>query len=36
MKKISVLIPCYNEEETVEPISQPIINNMTRETPTHD
>ncbi len=25
MKKISVLIPCYNEEENVEPISEEII-----------
>ena len=25
MKKISVLIPCYNEEENVEPISKAII-----------
>ena len=25
MKKISVMIPCYNEEENVEPISKAII-----------
>ena len=25
MKKISVLIPCYNEEENVVPISEAVI-----------
>ena len=25
MKKISVLIPCYNEEENVGPISDAVI-----------
>lgn len=28
MKKISVLIPCYNEEENVVPISEAIINEI--------
>lgn len=28
MKKISVLVPCYNEEENVKPISEAIINEL--------
>lgn len=28
MKKISVLVPCYNEEENVEPLSIAIINQL--------
>ena len=28
MKKISILVPCYNEEENVEPISQSIIKEL--------
>ena len=28
MKKISVLVPCYNEEENIEPISQSIIKEL--------
>ena len=28
MKKISVLVPCYNEEENVEPISKAIIEQL--------
>lgn len=28
MKKISILIPCYNEEENVVPISQAVVNEM--------
>lgn len=28
MKKISVLIPCYNEEENVEPISKAVLNQL--------
>lgn len=28
MKKISVLVPCYNEEENVAPISERIINEL--------
>lgn len=30
MKKISVLVPCYNEEENVEPISMAIIEQLER------
>ena len=25
MKKISILIPCYNEEENVGPISEAVV-----------
>ena len=28
MKKISILVPCYNEEENVEPISKAIIDEL--------
>ena len=33
MKKISVLIPCYNEEENVEPISQAVLETLNRDLP---
>ena len=36
MKKISVLIPCYNEEENVEPISQAVIETLERDLPRYD
>lgn len=36
MKTISVLIPCYNEEENVEPISQAVVETLTRELPQYD
>jgi len=36
LKKISVLIPCYNEEENVEPISQAVIETLTRDCPAYD
>lgn len=36
MKKISVLIPCYNEEENVVPISEAVIDIITRELPEYD
>ena len=36
MKKISVLIPCYNEEENVVPISEAVIDIITRELPGYD
>ena len=31
MKKISILIPCYNEEENIVPISQAVIETMERD-----
>lgn len=36
MKTISILIPCYNEEENVEPISQAVIDILDRELPQYD
>lgn len=36
MKKISILIPCYNEEENVEPISQAIVATMVHDLPQYD
>lgn len=36
MKKISVLIPCYNEEENVEPISRAVVETLTRDLPQYD
>lgn len=36
MKKISVLIPCYNEEENVGPISQAVVQTLERDLPEYD
>ena len=36
MKTISILIPCYNEEENVEPIAQAVIEILDRELPQYD
>lgn len=36
MKTISVLIPCYNEEENVEPIAQAVIGILEKELPQYD
>lgn len=36
MKKISILIPCYNEEENVKPMSRAIVEVMTRQLPQYD
>ena len=36
MKKISVLVPCYNEEENVIPISEAILEQFTKELPSYD
>ena len=36
MKKISILIPCYNEEENVAPISQAVIETMERDLPQYE
>ena len=36
MKKISILIPCYNEVENVVPMSQAIAHIMTQELPMYD
>lgn len=36
MKKISVLIPCYNEEENVIPISEAVIKTLQKDLPEYD
>lgn len=36
MKKISIMIPCYNEEENVIPISKAVVEIMTKELPGYD
>ncbi len=36
MKKISVMIPCFNEEENVVPISDAIMNLFEKELPQYD
>lgn len=36
MKKISVLIPCYNEEENVVPISEAVIKTLQKDLPVYD
>jgi len=35
-KKVSVLIPCYNEEENVGPMSEAILNLFEKELPQYD
>lgn len=36
MKKVSILIPCYNEEENVVPMSEAIVELFTKELPQYD
>lgn len=36
MKKISVLIPCYNEEENVVPMSEAVADIFAKELPEYD
>ena len=36
MKKISFMIPCYNEEENVVPMAEAIIDQMVRFLPNYD
>ena len=36
MKKISVMIPCYNEEENVVPITQAVVEMFARDLPQYD
>lgn len=36
MKKISILVPCYNEEENVVPLSEAIVKEMTTSLPQYD
>lgn len=36
MKKISIMIPCYNEEENVVPISQAVVDVLKKDLPQYD
>ncbi len=36
MKKISIMIPCYNEEENVVPISEAVVRELTNSLPEYD
>ena len=36
MKKISVIIPCYNEVENVEPMCEAVVNELTTNLPQYD
>lgn len=36
MKKISIMIPCYNEIENVEPISEAVVKELTTSLPQYD
>ncbi len=36
MKKISIMIPCYNEEENVIPISKAVVEEITSNLPQYD
>lgn len=36
MKKVSILIPCYNEEENVVPMSEAIVELFTQQLPQYD
>jgi len=36
MKKISIMIPCYNEVDNVEPISQAVVSVLEKDLPQYD
>ena len=36
MKKISILVPCYNEKENVVPISEAIVKELETNLPQYD
>lgn len=36
MKKISIMVPCYNEVDNVEPISRTIVEIIERELSQYD
>lgn len=36
MKKISIMVPCYNEEENVVPLSQALVDMFSKDLPNYD
>lgn len=36
MKKLSIMIPCYNEEENVVPISKAVVEELSKSLPSYD
>ena len=36
MKKISIMVPCYNEEENVIPLSEALIDMFSKDLPKYD
>ena len=36
MKKISIMVPCYNEEENVVPLSEALIAMFEKDLPQYD
>ena len=36
MKKISIMVPCYNEEDNVVPLSQALIQMFEKDLPQYD
>ena len=36
MKKISILIPCFNEELNVEPMAEALVNMFATDLPEYD
>ena len=36
MKKISIMIPCFNETENVIPMSEAVVKTMTEKLPQYD
>ena len=36
MRKISIMVPCYNEEENVVPLSEALIDMFAKDLPMYD